>query len=117
MFQTLTQSFLRMLTIGHAVIRFNLGISCINLRVCTLAFSVEYVQLNTGCQRYKEAAHHILDALVLQDSDGVVSADSSDDKRGVTSSVLWDSLKTCSTHLQRLDLAALCDRQDLEGAH
>ncbi|KAI0663535.1 TPR-like protein [Cubamyces menziesii] len=76
--------------------RFNLGISCINLR------------------RYDEAAQHILDALILQDGDSVQDSDAGD-KRGVTSSALWDSLKTCCLHMQRLDLATLCDRRDLEG--
>ncbi|EMD37853.1 hypothetical protein CERSUDRAFT_114497 [Gelatoporia subvermispora B] len=77
--------------------RFNLGISCINLR------------------KYDEAAQHILDALVLQDSDSVREPDGIEDKRGVTSSALWDSLKTCCLHMQRIDLATLCDRQDLDG--
>ncbi|OSD06848.1 TPR-like protein [Trametes coccinea BRFM310] len=76
--------------------RFNLGISCINLR------------------RYDEAAQHILDALVLQDGDSVHDPEAND-KRGVTSSALWDSLKTCCLHMQRLDLATLCDRRDLEA--
>ncbi|KAH9858748.1 TPR-like protein [Lenzites betulinus] len=77
--------------------RFNLGISCINLR------------------RFDEAAQHILDALVLQDGDSVHDPDGSEDKRGVTSSALWDSLKTCCLHMQRLDLATLCDRRDLDA--
>jgi len=77
--------------------RYNLGISCNNLR------------------RYDEAAQHILDALVLQDSDGVRDASGSVDSRGVTSSTLWDSLKTTCMHMQRPHLSALCDRQDLEG--
>ncbi|KLO09238.1 TPR-like protein [Schizopora paradoxa] len=75
--------------------RFNLGISCINMR------------------KYEEAAHHILDALMLQDSDGSVHGP--DDKRGITSTALWDSLKTTCLHLQRVDLASLCDRKDLDG--
>ena len=33
----------------------------------------------------------------------------------MTSDTLWDSLKTCCLHMQRLDLATLCDRRDLEG--
>lgn len=37
------------------------------------------------------------------------------DKRGITSSVLWDSLKTTCLHMQKIDLATLCDRQDLDG--
>jgi peroxin-5 len=37
------------------------------------------------------------------------------DKRGVTSSALWDSLKTTCLHMQRVDLAGMCERQDLEG--
>ncbi|KAI0675284.1 TPR-like protein [Trametes maxima] len=77
--------------------RFNLGISCINLR------------------RYEEAAQHILDALVLQDGDSVRDPGGNEDKRGVTSSALWDSLKTCCLHMQRLDLATLCDRRELEA--
>lgn len=67
-------------------------------------------------QRFDEAAQHILDALVLQDGDSVHDPDGNEDKRGVTSSALWDSLKTCCLHIQRLDLATLCDRRDLDGA-
>ncbi|KAI0341957.1 TPR-like protein [Trametopsis cervina] len=77
--------------------RFNLGISCINLR------------------RYEEASSHILDALALQETDAVRDNTGTDDKRGVTSTALWDSLKTCCLHLRRLDLATLCDRRDLEA--
>ncbi|KIK44889.1 hypothetical protein CY34DRAFT_590141 [Suillus luteus UH-Slu-Lm8-n1] len=93
------QFYYRALDLNPAYIRarFNLGISCINLR------------------RYEEAQSHILDALVLQDSDGVENDSSMDDKRGVTSSILWDSLKTTCLHLQRTDLAALCDRRNLDG--
>ena len=77
--------------------RYNLGISCNNLR------------------RYEEAAQHILDALVLQDSDGVRDPSGLVEQPAITSSALWDSLKTTCMHMQRADLAALCDRQDLEG--
>ncbi|KAH9931071.1 TPR-like protein [Epithele typhae] len=80
---------------GYIRARFNLGISCTNLR------------------RYEEAAQHTLDALLLQDADGV--RDEGTDGRGVTSGTLWDSLKTCCLHMQRLDLATLCDRRDLEA--
>ncbi|KAI0743482.1 TPR-like protein [Daedaleopsis nitida] len=82
---------------GYIRARFNLGISCTNLR------------------RYDEAAQHILDALQLQDSDSIRDAAGNEDKRGVTSDALWDSLKTCCLHMQRLDLATLCDRRDLEA--
>ncbi|KAF7315501.1 hypothetical protein MIND_00065400 [Mycena indigotica] len=75
--------------------RFNLGISCINLR------------------RFDDAAHHILDALGLQESDGVAS--SMDASGGVTNTALWDSLRTVSMNLQRPDLAILCDARDLDG--
>ncbi|KAI1794109.1 TPR-like protein [Ganoderma leucocontextum] len=77
--------------------RFNLGISCTNLR------------------RYDEAAQHILDALSLQDSDSVRDPGGNEAGRGVTSTALWESLKTCSLHMQRLDLATLCDQRDLEA--
>ncbi|TBU33842.1 TPR-like protein [Dichomitus squalens] len=82
---------------GYIRARFNLGISCTNLR------------------RYDEAAQHILDALSLQDSDSVRDPGGNEASRGVTSSALWDSLKTCCLHMQRLDLATLCDKRDLEG--
>ncbi|KAG1878314.1 hypothetical protein F4604DRAFT_1580353 [Suillus subluteus] len=93
------QFYYRALDLNPAYIRarFNLGISCINLR------------------RYEEAQSHILDALVLQDSDGVADDSGMNDKRGVTNSTLWDSLKTTCLHLQRSDLAALCDRRNLDG--
>ncbi|KAH7929837.1 TPR-like protein [Leucogyrophana mollusca] len=93
------QYYYRALDLNPAYIRarFNLGISCINLR------------------RYDEAAHHVLDALVLQDSDGVADDSGMNDNRGVTSSTLWESLKTTCLHLQRIDLATLCDRRDLDG--
>ncbi|KAF9051151.1 TPR-like protein [Hymenopellis radicata] len=77
--------------------RFNLGISCISLK------------------RYQEAAQHILDALVLQESDAAPDVDKLNDKRGLMSRALWDSLKTACLHMQRLDLAILCDQRDLES--
>ncbi|KAI9456511.1 hypothetical protein BJY52DRAFT_1204739 [Lactarius psammicola] len=88
--------YYRALEINPAYIRarFNLGISCINLK------------------RYEEAAQHILDALVLQESDGLRGLE---DKHDVTSNALWDSLKTCCLQMQRVDLAMMCDYQDLEG--
>ncbi|KAG1862885.1 hypothetical protein C8R48DRAFT_603216 [Suillus tomentosus] len=93
------QFYYRALDLNPAYIRarFNLGISCINLR------------------RYEEAQSHILDALVLQDSDGVADDGGMNDKRGVTNSTLWESLKTTCLHLHRPDLAALCDKRDLDG--
>jgi len=81
---------------GYIRARFNLGISCINLR------------------RYEEAAQHILDALVLQDSDGLRDSMGMNDRRGVVSTTLWDSLKTTCLYMQRPDLASLCDLKDLE---
>ncbi|KAG6898163.1 hypothetical protein C0992_004150 [Termitomyces sp. T32_za158] len=65
--------------------------------------------------RYEEAAQYILDALVLQDSDGVRDAPGMNETRGVTTKALWDSLKTTCLHMQRVDLATLCDRRDLKG--
>ena len=75
--------------------RFNLGISCINLR------------------RYEEAAQHVLDALLLQDSESTMEGNN--DKKGVISNALWDSLKTTCLHMQRADLATLCDLRDVDG--
>lgn len=76
--------------------RFNLGISCINLR------------------RHEEAAQHILDALTLQESDHAPDPSGFNEKRGVTSKALWDSLKTACLHMQKIELATLCDHYDLE---
>ncbi|KAF9263323.1 TPR-like protein [Marasmius fiardii PR-910] len=77
--------------------RYNLGISCINLR------------------RYGEAAHHIFNAILLQDADNVHDDGGMNDARGITSSTLWDSLKTACLHMDRTDLAGFCDRQDLKA--
>lgn len=66
-------------------------------------------------QRYEEAAQHILNALALQDADGVRDPAGVNEKRGVTSAALWDSLKTTCLHMQRVDLASLCDGRDLNG--
>ncbi|KAG9010417.1 hypothetical protein FRB93_004257 [Tulasnella sp. JGI-2019a] len=79
---------------GYIRARFNLGISCINLH------------------KYEEAASHVLDALILQETEGTQSNASS---RGVTSSALWDALRTTAVHLERPDLAALCEKKDLSA--
>lgn len=73
------------------------------------------LSLTRRFQRYQEASQHILDALALQETDSVREPTDNDDKRGVTTSALWDSLKTCCLHLRRLDLATICDRRDLDG--
>ncbi|KAG8747850.1 hypothetical protein FRC10_011296 [Ceratobasidium sp. 414] len=75
---------------GYIRARYNLGISCVNLR------------------RYDEAAQHLVDALVLQDSEGVNS------DRGVTSDSLWDTLRSTCLSLQRLDMAAICETRDIQ---
>jgi len=82
---------------GYIRARFNLGISCMNLK------------------RYDEAAQHMFDALVLQENDGIRGNTTSNEKRGVISSTLWDSLKATCLYMQRPDLAALCESKDLEG--
>ncbi|KAH8119082.1 TPR-like protein [Phellopilus nigrolimitatus] len=98
------QYYYRALELNPAYIRarFNLGISCMNMRV--------------------RSDPHPLDALIMQDSDRSVSMEpgsgaesSAQDTRGITSSTLWDSLRTSCLHLQRIDLATLCDRKDIEG--
>lgn len=60
-------------------------------------------------RQYEEAVDHILDALGLQEQDGIA------DDRGVTRSVLWDSLRNVCIHLHRNDLALLCDAKDLNS--
>jgi hypothetical protein len=65
--------------------------------------------LITVLQENDEAAEHILDALVLQENDSLQS----EGGRGITSSVLWDTLRSVCLHLHRPDLARLCDRRDL----
>ncbi|CAE7145998.1 unnamed protein product, partial [Rhizoctonia solani] len=75
---------------GYIRARYNLGISCINLR------------------RYEEAAQHLVDALVLQESEGANS------ERGVTSNSLWDTLRSTCLNLQRVDLAVICETRDLQ---
>ncbi|KAF9529189.1 hypothetical protein CPB83DRAFT_869092 [Crepidotus variabilis] len=82
---------------GYIRARFNLGISFINLK------------------RFEEAAQHILDALTLQDSDGLGDEVAYHEKRGVVSTILWDTLKTACLHMQRPDLAQICDTKDLQG--
>jgi peroxin-5 len=71
--------------------------------------------LTVDLKRYDEAAAQILNALVLQDSDTVHDAKGMNDARGVTSTALWDSLKTACIQMQQADLAALCDMRNLSG--
>ncbi|GJJ06316.1 hypothetical protein Clacol_000507 [Clathrus columnatus] len=59
--------------------------------------------------QYDEAARHVLDALVLQETDT-----SSSDTRGITSSALWECLRTTCMQLQRMDLVTFCDAHDLK---
>ena len=66
-------------------------------------------------QRYDEAAQHILDALVLQDNDGEGGTTTLNQKRGVVSSALWETLRSTCLQMLRPDLTALCDSKDLEG--
>lgn len=66
-------------------------------------------------QRYDEAAQHIVDALVLQDNDDVRGTTTLNEKRGIVSSALWDTLRTTCLHMLRPELITLCDSRDLEG--
>ncbi|KAF9010527.1 hypothetical protein BDQ17DRAFT_1387762 [Cyathus striatus] len=63
--------------------------------------------LNPGYIRARRSA--------LQDSDGVKDSSGLNEKRGITSTALWDSLRTTCLHMQRTDLAGLCDLRDIEG--
>lgn len=63
---------------------------------------------------YHDAAQHILDALVLQDIDSSAEGGNGDaSASGISSSALWDSLRTTCLHLQRHDLVTLCEKRDL----
>ena len=84
-----------------------------NLKVSLRPF-LDLVRINIQ-QRYDEAAQHILDALVLQDNDSVWGTTTLNEKRGIVSSALWDTLRTTCLHMLRPDLIALCDSKDLEG--
>jgi len=79
---------------GYVRARYNLGISCV------------------GLGRYEEAAQHMLNALSFQDAD---ASTKEQDEAGITSTTMWSSLKTTFLHMERLDLAQLCDRHDLDG--
>ena len=95
--------------------RFNLGISCINLRV-RFSRCLEMLSLIFGQQRYDEAAQHILDALQLQESESTMETSMGmGDRKGGVANALWDSLKTACLHMQRADLATLCDLRDVDG--
>jgi peroxin-5 len=75
----------------------------------------EAISALSAQQRYDEAAQHILDALVLQGQDVAEEPQTLPVSRGVSTSSLWDSLKTTYLHLQRSDLASLCDERNLTG--
>lgn len=63
---------------------------------------------------FHDAAQHILDALVLQDIDSSAEGNTAGDaSSGISSSALWDSLRTTCLHLQRHDLVTLCEKRDL----
>lgn len=66
-------------------------------------------------KQFEEAVHHISTALLLQNSDGVQDPEGLNEKRGVVSAALWDTLKTACLHMQRIDLATLCDQRNLDG--
>ncbi|EJU04384.1 TPR-like protein [Dacryopinax primogenitus] len=82
---------------GYIRARYNLGIAQI------------------GLKHYTEAAQHILDALVLQESESESSRSGPGSTKGVTGSTLWLGLRNASAKLRRPDLVTLCDQQDLEG--
>lgn len=63
-------------------------------------------------QLFIEAARHILDALVLQDADASPQANGA----GISSSSLWNSLRTTCMQMQRHDLVTLCEAEDLASA-
>lgn len=50
----------------------------------------------------------------MQESDASIHG--TDDKRGITSAALWDSLRTSMLHLNEVDLAMVCDREDIDGS-
>jgi peroxin-5 len=76
---------------------------------------IDFVRIKSCRQRYDEAAQHILDALVLQENDGDRGTTTMNEKRGIVSSALWETLRSTCLHMLRPDLIALCDSKDLEG--
>lgn len=69
-------------------------------------------------KKYDDAAQHILNALQLQQADSTYESEQTNNTdRGITSTALWDSLKTCCLHMERLDLGEMCDRRDLDGKY
>ena len=62
-------------------------------------------------QRLEDGAVHLLNALSLQETDSGAGGEGP----SVTSAQMWDLLKTCVVRMSRMDLAACCERHDLEG--
>ena len=75
---------------GFVRCRYNLGVSCINLK------------------SYKEAVEHFLNALNFQDSGKGPGED-----RQMSESI-WNSLRLAVNLMQRRDLAPLLDARDLQ---
>lgn len=55
-----------------------------------------------------------MDALTLQESD-IVGQDQHDGRGGVTSAALWNCLRTVCVQMEQMELAAMCESQDLDG--
>jgi hypothetical protein len=64
-------------------------------------------------QRLREGARHLISALSLQETDNGAGLPGNDGQ--VTSAQMWDLLRSCVVRMRRMDLAAFCERRDLEG--
>ncbi|KAH7108490.1 TPR-like protein [Auriculariales sp. MPI-PUGE-AT-0066] len=82
------------LTPAYVRAEFNTGIALVNM------------------SRLEDGARHLLNALSLQETE---SGYGSGDGTAVTSGQMWDLLRSCVMRMRRMDLAACCERHDLEG--
>jgi hypothetical protein len=53
----------------------------------------------------------------MQEADATRDMNGLEDRQGLTSGALWDSLKSACNRMQRSDLSSMCERRDLEGEY
>jgi peroxin-5 len=95
--------------------RYNMGIALANLKVLPSSTFCAGSDIDVT-QRYGDAAEYFFDALLMQESDATRDAQGVEDRQGLTSGALWDSLKSACNRMQRSDLSSMCEKRDLEGS-